>query len=430
MKKKLTANIPLKLFSVFLGFLVWLIVANIDNPVISRSFVVSSIELVNEAYINDTGLVCLRDGTQNTVRVTVTGQSSSVKKLTVDDVHVTADLQQAVSLATDPVMIPLTASVTGFGASSISVYPQNLSVTLEDKVTSEFMISVVNSGDSKPGRGYEIGAQTASPEKVRITGPKSLIQKIDKVTASVNVNGITSDTTEDASLTVIDKNADILTETALSNLRFDTTRVKVTTKLWKVRTDVGLDVSFTGVPAEGYVAENVTTVPATVSVAGTTDALEALREDNNILYISDQPVDISGADSDVEGKVTLSVSLPEGLKLTSGSSDEVLVTVSILPDGGKAYTIPTSHIEVLNLPKGMQVAFEIDKLEMRVQTDLEENDMDVDKVKASIDISEAEKGTSVVPVSITLPEGYQLINEVTTEITVSEVSKTEESGED
>ncbi len=44
--------------------------------------------------------------------------------------------------------------------------------------------------------GYEVGSQTASPEKVKITGPKSLVNKIDKVNATVDVDGRTKDFSE------------------------------------------------------------------------------------------------------------------------------------------------------------------------------------------------------------------------------------------
>ena len=42
--------------------------------------------------------------------------------------------------------------------------PQYLSVRLEEKVTQEFLVNV-NYGSSQPGKGYEVGSQTASPEK-------------------------------------------------------------------------------------------------------------------------------------------------------------------------------------------------------------------------------------------------------------------------
>ena len=51
MGKKLTANLGLKIISVIIGFLVWLIVVNIDNPRDTRVFTVQgdSVELLNTA---------------------------------------------------------------------------------------------------------------------------------------------------------------------------------------------------------------------------------------------------------------------------------------------------------------------------------------------------------------------------------------------
>ena len=427
MKKKLTNNLVLKIMSLAFGFLVWLIVANIDDPVITRSFTVQNVELVNEAYIDGTGKVCLRDGQQTAVRVTVTGQKKIVNRINASDIYVAADLQQAVSLDTSPVMIPITVSVPGITPANISVYPQNFSVTLEDKVTSEFLVSV--NVDGKPGRGYEIGSQTVYPEKLRITGPRSLMSKIDKVNVSVNVNGMVEDRTESASISVMDKNADGITGISLSNLRLENEgKVTVTTKLWKVRTDVRIDADYSGTPAAGYVVDGISTVPETVGVAGSTEALDNLREEGNVIQIPAEEVDISGADADVDAKVNISDLLGENLKLTTGTSEEVLVTVKILPDGGRSYTIPTSSVKVENLPYNFQVSFEIDKIELRVNAENGEmDDFDVNDVKASIDFSHLDEGNMIVPVEIVLPEGYELIDEVTTEIKVSRVSTVDDS---
>ena len=80
-----------------------------------------------------------------------------------------ADLQQAVSLDTDPVMVPITVSCLGDFTSDIEVTPQNISLHLEDKETQEFVVNV-NTNNTKPDRDYEVGSLTASPEKVKITG--------------------------------------------------------------------------------------------------------------------------------------------------------------------------------------------------------------------------------------------------------------------
>ena len=74
------------------------------------------------------------------------------------------------------VPITVTCSVPGVSPSDIKVTPQNLSVNLDEKETQEFVVNV-SRGDTKPGKDYEVGSLTASPEKVRITGPKTLINK-------------------------------------------------------------------------------------------------------------------------------------------------------------------------------------------------------------------------------------------------------------
>ncbi len=435
MKKKslFTNNIGLKIVSIFAAILIWLIVVNIDNPSITRSFTISTVELVNEAYIDDTGLVCLRDGEETPIRVTIKGTTKSLKGITESDIHLVADLQQAVSLDTDPVMIPIVASCDGIPSSAISISPQNLNVTLEEKVSSEFLVSINNI--SKVGRGYEIGSQTVTPEKLRITGPESLIGKIDIVNVYPDLDGKTSDYTADESVVVIDKNGDQLSDTAMSNLKIENDgKVSVTTKLWKTRSDISLVAEVLGSPAYGYIVDTVSTVPETITVAGTTEALDALKEENN--QISLEGVDISGSSEDVEAKVNLSDILPEDLKLASGTSDEVLVRVSILPDGGKSFSLSTSEILVEGRTEGMQVSFGIDKIELRVKGSESEDgtvydveDFDVEDVRASITLEQQEEGTYEVPVTLELPEGYELINGVTTEITIAPISTMAEEEE-
>ncbi len=430
MKKNLTNNIPLKIMSVVVGIMVWLLVVNVDNPVVSKNYMISNVELINKQYIEDIDKVCLRDDEQIPVRVTIKAEKKTLSRITAENIKAVADAQQAVSLETNPVMIPITVTCPGISPSNISVQPQNMSVRLEDKATSEFIVTV-NSGDGTPGKGYEIGSQTVSPEKVRITGPKSLINKIDKVMVSTDVDGITEDLVETEDLTIIDKNQEQLSEDAMKYLGIDNAKVVVSTKLWKVRTGVKINVNYIGEPAEGFVADSAATVPESVSVAGNKEALEELKEMGNSIWIQNEnSVDISGATNDVEEKVNITEFLPEGLKLTSGSSEEVWVKVRILPEGGKIFTIPTSKdtIKLKNKPDDLQISFEIDKIEVRVKAkngdvgNLKEKD-----IKASIDLKGKKEGSYEIPVKISLPEGYEVIGDVKTEVKISKIVSGEEN---
>ena len=410
MKEKLTNNLSLKILSLLVAVLVWLLAINIDNPIVKKTFIVTDVQLLNEAYIDADGKMCMRNEEQEPIRVTIKAQRKVLDDLTSADIRAAADLQQAVSLDTNPVMVPITATVDNIAPGNIQVSPQNLSLHIEDKETKEFVVTVTTK-DTKPERGYEIGNLVSSPEKIRITGPTSLINKIDKVTASVDVSGASSEQFSSQDMSYL-----------------NVSKVYVTARLWKVRTDVKISAECSGTPADGYQVEGVTTTPNVISVSGSDEALHALAEQNNTVWIPAEAIDISGRDKDCEEKINISDYLPEGLKLTSDSSEDVFVHVNILPEGSTVCEVPTKNIKVENVPDGMQVAFDAAQVELRVKKTKEDlGDLKEKNIKASIDLKDKKEGTYEVVVDIEIPEGYELVDEVKTQIEVSRISKAEEN---
>ena len=90
----------------------------------------------------------------------------------------------------------------------------------------------------------------------------------------------------------------------------------------------------------------------------------ALLRNNNVITIPADSIDISGESKDVEKKISLNNLLPDNVKLTSDSSEDVWVTVNILPVGSKEFDIPTKNIEVKNKPDDLQVTFETAQIEL------------------------------------------------------------------
>lgn len=423
MKEKLTNNISLKIMSVIVGFLIWLIVVNVDNPVVTTTFTLSfsNIELANEAYLESTGMMCMLDENQQQIKVHITGDRKTVRRLSANDLHAVADLQQIVSLDTDPAMVPITVTCGGISSSNIEVTPNNLMMHLREKLTQEFVVNVT-AGDSKPGKGYEIGSLTSEPEKIKITGPSSLVNKIGNVTATVNVDGKTANTTEETTIRILDKNGDALSETQMNYLNVER-NIKVNTNLWKVRSNVIIEADYSGNPQFGYRVDSISTIPDVLNLAGTDEALNALEDAGNTITIPADCIDVSGLNMDLEAKINITDYLPEGLKLTSGSSEDVWVKATILPLGSNTYYIPTKDILVRNLSSQLQVVFETDKIEIRV---LEAADdlpiLNLTEIEAYIDLDKKEAGSYEVPVSFVLPEGYSLVDEVNAEIRISAVS--------
>ena len=435
-KRKITDNIPLKIMSVAVAVVLWLIVVNIDNPIGTNYYTINDVELINKEYVesSDTiGKMCMPEQNQDSVKIAITASKKIRDKIKVTDISAVADLQQAVSLDTDPVMVPITVtcSVPGVSSNDIKVTPQNLSVNLDEKETQEFVVNV-SRGDTKPGKDYEVGSLTANPEKVRITGPKTLVNKIDKVNATIELDGNTQDFTQDVNLTIIDKNQEALSDSEMNSLRIENNaKVVVTARLWKIRQGVGISASYVGTPADGYEVGSVKTVPDTISVAGSTEGLESLAENNNVITIPADSIDISGESQDVEKKISLNNLLPDNVKLTSDSSEYVWVTVNILPVGSKEFDIPTKNIEVKNKPDDLQVTFETAQIELRIKSDTKNmDDLDAQKdIKLSIDLDGKKEGNYEVPVKVVLPDGYETVEDVTTEVVISSGTAVDDSKE-
>ena len=171
MKEKITNNLLLKILSLIIAFLVWLIVVNADNPIMTETFVVSDVQLLNEAYIDADGKMCMQDEEQEPVRVTIRAERKILDRISSEDIRAVADLQQAVSLDTDPVMVPITAVCAGIAPGG---YPGDrrriLSLHVEDKDTQEFVVNVTTN-NTRPDRGFEVGTLSSNPEKIKITGP-------------------------------------------------------------------------------------------------------------------------------------------------------------------------------------------------------------------------------------------------------------------
>ena len=433
-KRKLTDNLSLKIMSVAIAIVVWLIVVNIDNPVGTNYYTITDVELINKEYVesSDTiGKMCMPEENQDSVKVAITASKKVRDRIRLSDITAVADLQQAVSLDTDPVMVPITVTCLASGVlpSDIKVTPQNLTVNLDEKETQEFVVNV-SKGDTKPGKDYEVGSLTASPEKIRITGPKTLVNKIDKVNATIALDGNTEDYTQEVNLTIYDKNQEALSESEMNSLRIENNaKVVVTAKLWKIRTGVKIAAGYVGTPAGGYQVGSVKTVPDTISVAGNTEGLESLSENDNMITIPADRIDISGESKDVERKISLKNLLPDNVKLTSDSSEDVWVTVSILPVGSQEFNLPTKNIEVKNKPDNLQVTFETAQIALRIKSESEDlEDLDINEdVKAEIDLKDKEAGNYKVPVKLSLPDGYEMVEDVYTEVVISPASVSDES---
>jgi YbbR domain-containing protein len=257
---------------------------------------------------------------------------------------------------------------------------------------------------------------------------------ISQVVAPVDVTGLESDTTVAGILKVYDKNGDPFTETQLSSLEFKDEQgsilanhtVSVRVNLWRIRTSVPIIVQTTGSPAWGYEVTDIVTIPETISLAGTEEALQQLGTG---LVVSDQ-IDVTGASSSVMQELDLTATLSEmeGLKLLSDTDPAVQVEVVIGASGDITISVPLSDITFLNKPSGMDLVFTpADEVQVKLHALSEDAAQPAaSDLKLSVDLAEcAREGSHELPVTVTAPEGYEPASDLT--ITVVSAQQEEQT---
>lgn len=427
MKEKILNNLPLKIVSVIIAIIIWYAVTDISDPIITRTFADIPVQITNESYIAEGRKTYQVSEQYQTMAVSIRGNRSVVNKVQAEDITVTADLTQIVTMDTDPVYVPVTASCAGISSENIRTQTTTIPIEIEDVDSARFPISV-DVGDTSPAKEYEIGSRTADPETITISGPESLISKISSVVAKVDVSGMSESGTVKGTLVVIDKNLDEMTETQMNFLNFETgsREIDVTIELWRKQTGVQLEAEYSGTPEQGYQVTEITTTPEEITVAGTEEALSELAANGNVVTIPADLINIDGQSRDTDITVNIDELLtdePE-LKITS-SAETVTVHVSILPNGSQEFQLDVDQIQTTNLASNLTVLYDQTQIPVRIKASDENLEtFDTSMLLATIDLSGLTAGDYTVPVQIQLPSNYELVNEKDEENEENEVTVT------
>lgn len=420
MKKSLMNKSTLKILSLLIAILIWVVVKNVQDPMLVKVITRIPVTIVNESYLASNLEVPLLIEGQDTVNVKVKGRESVVKELTREDFTAIADMTQIISMETTPRMVPVKVSCEGLLDSDISVTPGNIQVDIEEQTSVEKIIAV-NTGDTIPDKNYEVGVLKANPEKVTISGPESIVNKIDRVVAMVDVTGRKETRIElDSELKIYDKNQDELSEKQLSYLdlkEIKNNKIKVTAEFWKAQNKISVKADISGSPKYGYQVSEIKLVPDTISIAGTDEALQKLAEAGNTLEIPGSMIDVSGKSSDFEVNIDLSELLPENTKLARDLNSSVIVTVKILPYNSQDFELSATQIQTENIPEDMDLVFGQEKITVRLKgKDEDLKNLKPETVQMKIDLKDYKEGEYTVPVTVTLPGGYELVDEIAVKV--------------
>ena len=439
MKHKFTRNIGLKFLSLIVAFLIWLLVANVDDPtqtVLFKNIKITTVNTESVTELDKVFDVVEDDVYGDTVIIKVTERSSVLQALKTSDFKVIADMEAINEVGAIPLRVECSnPSVT---LDEMEVIPSVMKVTLEQKKQSDFVVTVTTTGSV--AHGYEVGTKEVVQGKtVQIAGPESLLNKIGKVVADVNVRGLDKSVRKTVELQIYDKNEEALSDSQMARLQIkdssgvllSNNEVMVDITLWEVMSDIPVEIRTTGTPAEGYRVAGISTMPVTVNLVGTKEALARL---NGKITVQDS-VSVEGATENVSEEIDLTETLSEleGIRLVADTEPTISVTVQIEKSGDQTLEIPLSSLEVQNRPDTDKISLVIspaDQIQVTVHADEEGTPaLNVSDIKASVDLAAcAEEGVHEIPVKVQLPDGYSLGSPVSLIVTSQKIQEESQTG--
>ena len=417
MRKRLTVNFGLKILAFFIALFMWLIVVNIDDPVTDKTYTGIPVQVINEEVVTSANRTYqIVDDTQE-VSVTVTAQRSVLNDVKAEDIVAIADMKE-MSLGTQ---IPIEVKIEGYKYDSAVSNPRNLQIQIDDEAKNNFPITPTTLGTVR--EGYVIGELKANPEKVTIRGPKTVIDSINRVVAEVDVSGLSSDTEVEARLVLYDANNNVIDQSLLAN-NLGKEGLSVDVKLHQIKSvKVELDTSMV-TAADGYKISEISVEPQEVRISGSKSALARVTE----ISVPASALTAVNLTQRTERSIDISQYLPEDVSLVDENADNVVVTIAVEKPGAKNFEVSTSSITDNNLDSNLELSYgSVVDLEIQIKgPDATLNTFSIAK-KVSIDLKDYTRpGTYTVPVSVELPSGCSLVNEVSVEVILEEKQEQEE----
>lgn len=405
MKTRIFNNFLLKLLSVAAAVLLWVIVLDIDNPVQNRTFRGIRVEMVNTDVITSQDQTYRIEEGSDTVDLTVYARRSVLDKLKASDFRVTADMQK--DLRYDS-MVRIDVEYTGsYYLEKIEQSRINVAVSIEEEVTEQFKVRVNTSGN--PGNGMVEG--TAIPERtlVEVTGPVSVVERIKRVEANINIAGITGTAVRTCKLKILDGDGKEIDNTRLEyigkNEDFKVTVTPLNSKL------AGISFDVSKAAPEGYGLAGISYKPETVTIAGEKTRITGIYN----LDIPPEALNPEGKTGSVEQLVDISRYLPDGVIIPDETEQEIVVMMEIVPLKTTVYQFSPEQIHFLNLKEGLSVdPSETSVLEVSISGT--ESDLSLlmqEAVTVTVDLSECTRtGTYTLPAAVTAPEKYSVPQEL------------------
>lgn len=269
----------------------------------------------------------------------------------------------------------------------IKVYiePKTIVVTIEERATEEFPITVEFLNEDALPEGYEVGSYELDQTTVTITTSRTTMEQIGVVKIYVDLAGVDGPIqNREVPINVYDTQGNEL------NVRLDRETVEISVEFINPSKVVPLNIETTGELPEGFSLMSISANLDEVEIFAVSDILQGIDS------ISTEPIDLS--------QITESGTIEVGFDLPAGVNTGDLETIEVTIQVEETRIIEAMAIEEEKLEEGFEVTFlEPTDAEMDITVTGDEEllrDLSRDDFRIIVNLDGLDEGEHQVPVTI------------------------------
>jgi YbbR domain-containing protein len=324
----LESNLVSIVLAILLALTVWIVATQEVNPV-------ETVDFDRPVPIEYAGLpsdLIVTNEATEAIRVTYRASQTTRRSLVLDDFHAVADLS---GLSTGSYDVPVDVTIDG-QATFMDATPSTVHVEIEQLSSRSVPIQLVVQG-SLP-IGYRSASPVLTPENATVTGPRSEVELVSEVRATVSVDGQRDTMDESAELVALDSEGAQVPGVTLNPETID---VRIPIVQEADFREVAVRVNANVLTAPGYYVSRLTPNPPLVPVRGDPDVLRSLTA------IETEPINLQGVTEDTS--VIAQLDPPEGVTLEEVETVEVTITVVAQPD----FQVVEAPVRISGLDSGL-----------------------------------------------------------------------------
>ena len=362
MINKLKYNSKIKIISLLSAMVLWMYVMAIVDPEETKLFENIPVTITNKNELNERDLVIYPEQ-DLTTNIYVTGKLSNLKKVTKDDINVYGQINNPLEGNNEIYLKVSTSQRVNYDFKNPVMI-----VTLEKIISEDKSIKVDITGSGK--NNVDNIMLQDNIDKVSVSGPRSLVNKVKRVVGTVKVNGELNDFSQSIKLEPVDANGKVVEGIELEK---DSVNVNITLLTQKT---VPITLKLSDNSESGV---NYTMSQNTVTIKGKKDIVDSIND------IETQPVKLSeilpGTSKDIYLQVPSGITIETKYITIKKNSEENTL---------EEYTYTAKDIEIRNNTEN------IDKSKIKIPNSINvsieylqsEGSINKDDIKLYIDLNE------------------------------------------